>query len=97
MSGYDPGTVDLTVRAERVPNLQRAAGQDKRSGVEYAEDLAAETRRSLARSPSWRAGQPLTDGQRWPSLTVGDLGGGRNLDSRKHRRLDRAGTVRWGQ
>ncbi len=68
MSGNYPGSIDISVR---VP----ASGQDKRTGDQYRAALERETEASLRRSPSWRAGKPLAEGERWPSLTSADLGG----------------------
>jgi hypothetical protein len=67
MSNY-PGSIDISVRLP-------AGGQDKRTAAQYTTDLARETEWSLRRSPSWRAGKPLADGERWPNLTSADLGG----------------------
>lgn len=70
---YRLGRLDPGRNAERVDHDQLrvqyakepTAGQDKRSGAEYAADLARETEWSLRRSASWRAGKPLAPGERW--------------------------------
>ena len=75
MSGrdYRLGRVSPGLAAEHVPILKPTAGQDRRTGLEYAADLARETEWSLRQSPSWRAGQPLEDHERWPTATSADL------------------------
>ena len=87
-------------RAETI-RLPGKGGHDRRTADEYAADLQAETDRTLRRSPSWQTGQPLADHrqrcdcphtlagcvERRPWPTIGELGGGRNLDSRQGRKL----------
>lgn len=98
---WQPGRVSLVEPPERAPNLRLKTDQDRRTADEYAADLAGETDRSLAKSPHWRVGLPLADHRErcdcpatligcterraWP--TLGDIGGGRNLDSRQGRKL----------
>jgi hypothetical protein len=48
-------------QAQRITAGLSTAGQDRRSGTEYAADLAGETDRSLAKSRNWQAGRPLSD------------------------------------
>jgi hypothetical protein len=75
MTGYYPGSIDLASRAERVPNLNGGAGQDRRTGDQYRAALARETEASLRRSASWRNGCPLLEEERWPTITSSALGG----------------------
>lgn len=74
MSGLYPGSIDLTVRPERLSNFHVPGGQDRRTGAQYRADLEAETERSLMRSPRWRVGLPLADDERWPRLSSDQLG-----------------------
>lgn len=76
MTNYHLGTLDLTKRAEQVPVMRPTAGQGKRTGAQYAADLAAETETSLRADP-----------ERWRPATLGDKGGGRNIDNRRGRKL----------
>ena len=76
MSGrdYRLGRVSPGLAAEHVPILKPIGGQDRRTGLEYAADLARETEWSLRQSASWRAGHPLQDHERWPRLSSDQLG-----------------------
>jgi hypothetical protein len=70
----------LTTRAStlRIRGRKGRAGQDRRGDAEYARALSDATDRSLAASPSWRAGLPLEEGERWrypasEGLAYGDV------------------------
>ena len=75
MSGrdYRLGRVSPGLAAEHVPILKPTAGQDRRTGEQFAAALARETEWSLRQSPSWRAGQPLLEVERSPTATSADL------------------------
>lgn len=47
-------------RAEMV-RVKGTGGHDRRTGAEYAADLARETERSLRKSRNWLADRPLSD------------------------------------
>lgn len=64
----------LETRASGVRIAKPKPGQDRRSGDEYRAALQRETEASLRRSASWRNGCPLTDEERWPTITSKGLG-----------------------
>jgi len=70
---YRLGRVSPGLAAERIPVERPTGGQDRRTGDQFAAALARETEASLNASPSWRAGQPLEDHERWPTATSADL------------------------
>ena len=76
MSGrdYRLGRVSPGLAAEHVPILKPTAGQDRRTGEQFAAALARETEASLNRSPRWRAGQPLEEQERWSWLSSDQVG-----------------------
>jgi len=65
---FSPG-----LAADRIPVVKPTGGQDRRTGEQFAAALARETEASLNTSPSWRAGQPLLEVERWPAATSADL------------------------
>ncbi len=67
MTDY-PGAVDLV---ERVPVT---GGHDRRTEAEFTADLERATDVSLHSSANWRAGRPLDNEERWPSVTHVTLG-----------------------
>ncbi len=76
MSGrdYRLGRVSPGLAADRIPVERPTGGQDRRTGDQFAAALARETAASLNASPSWRAGQPLLEVERWPRLSSEQLG-----------------------
>ncbi len=70
---YRLGRVSPGLAADRIPVVKPTGGQDRRTGEQFAAALARETEASLNTSPSWRAGQPLLEVERWPAATSADL------------------------
>jgi len=71
---YRLGRVSPGLAADRIPVERPTGGQDRRTGDQFAAALARETAASLNASPSWRAGQPLLEVERWPRLSSEQLG-----------------------
>jgi hypothetical protein len=63
----------LETRASGVRISKPKPGQDRRTGDQYRAALQQETEATLRRSPSWRAGGPLLEEERWSRLTTADL------------------------
>lgn len=63
----------MTSLADRAASV-RVKGDNRKpdpaKDAEYADQLAVETDRTLRHSPSWRAGLPLDESERWPRGSV---------------------------
>lgn len=75
---YALGRLDLSTRAERVkiPDLKVRIERPIPDDAEFTRQLERATDVSLMQSPSWRAGLPLADGERWHWTVASKTGKG---------------------